>query len=348
MLNNRETEILEELIKNGKIHENDILEKNKISKRAFLYNLRNINTFLQNMKLKELKKEGKIIYFDNRQNFEEMYSVIRSIRKFDRKERIEILEFILFFEKNLNLKKLSQELSVSKTTLKKDFEILKNILNKKKLKVFYRNNFGYYLEYDNQENTEWIKLKKISEFLSQHRKKGAYSEFIKKMSIFNPEKTEKKKISDFLHDINEKLKLNIGDETYKTLYSYLLVIKNEKIEKEKESLLFIEKTEEFKIIEKSLKKNGISDLNRNSVIKFTDFLMGVTISSLNLENWLNEEILIRKIMREFFKYADLTVNEDEILYECLLYHLKPTIYRIKKGIHLSNSVFRELIENKDP
>lgn len=349
MLNNREIKILEELIKNGNICENDILEKNKINKRVFSYNLQNINVFLQNMKLKKVKKEGKTICFDNNQNFENVHSVIKSMRKFDREERIGILEFILFFKENINLKKISQELEVSKTTLKKDFRILKNILNRKKIKILYKNNFGYYLEYKDHENMEWMKIKKLEKILFQYEEeKKMYSEFIKKMYIFNNEKAEEKKISDFLYDINEKLKLNIGDEAYKILYSYLLVIKDEKIEKEKQSLLFIEKTEEFKIIENSLIKNGIAVLHKNSIIKFVDFLMGVTISSLNLENWLNQEILIRKIMKKFFQYANLSVNEDEVLYECLIYHLKPTIYRIKRGIHISNPVFRELIENGDP
>ena len=151
-----------------------------------------------------------------------------------------------------------------------------------------------------------------------------------------------------MNDINENLKLNMKDDVYQILYSYLLVIINENDRKEKVSLLFVEKTMEFKIIRESLKKNNIENLDRVSIIKFVDFLMGITINKLNLETWLNEEILIRKMMKEFFRYADLNVINDEVLFECLIYHLKPTIYRIKKGIHISNTIFNELIKNNDP
>ena len=226
---------------------------------------------------------------------------------------------------------------------------MKNILSEKNIKILYKNNFGYYIEYNNSEYKEWLKTKKIEELLFQNKKeRNIYLEYIKKIFLKNFGYINTNKVSAFLNDINENLKLNMKDDVYQILYSYLLVIINENDRKEKVSLLFIEKTMEFKIIKESLKKNNIENLDRVSIIKFVDFLMGITINKLNLETWLNEEILIRKMMKEFFRYADLNVINDEVLFECLIYHLKPTIYRIKKGIHISNTIFNELIKNNDP
>ena len=349
MLNSREIKILEFLIKHGDVPENRILEDNKINKRNFLYNLQNINAFLENMGLKKIERREKLLYFDITQNLEKIYIVLNNIGKFDQKERIKILEYKLFFDEKLNLKKISEDLEVSKTTIKKDFHILKNILSEKNIKILYKNNFGYYIEYNNSEYKEWLKTKKIEELLFQNKKeRNIYLEYIKKIFLKNFGYINTNKVSAFLNDINENLKLNMKDDVYQILYSYLLVIINENDRKEKVSLLFIEKTMEFKIIRESLKKNNIENLNRVSIIKFVDFLMGITINKLNLETWLNEEILIRKMMKEFFRYADLNVINDEVLFECLIYHLKPTIYRIKKGIHISNTIFNELIKNNDP
>lgn len=349
MLNSREIKILEFLIKHGDVPENRILEDNKINKRNFLYNLQNINAFLENMGLKKIERREKLLYFDITQNLEKIYIVLNNIGKFDQKERIKILEYKLFFDEKLNLKKISEDLEVSKTTIKKDFHILKNILSEKNIKILYKNNFGYYIEYNNSEYKEWLKTKKIEELLFQNKKeRNIYLEYIKKIFLKNFGYINTNKVSAFLNDINENLKLNMKDDVYQILYSYLLVIINENDRKEKVSLLFIEKTMEFKIIKKSLKKNNIENLDRVSIIKFVDFLMGITINKLNLETWLNEEILIRKMMKEFFRYADLNVINDEVLFECLIYHLKPTIYRIKKGIHISNTIFNELIKNNDP
>lgn len=349
MLNSREIKILEFLIKHGDVPENRILEDNKINKRNFLYNLQNINAFLENMGLKKIERREKILYFDITQNLEKIYIVLNNIGKFDQKERIKILEYKLFFDEKLNLKKISEDLEVSKTTIKKDFHILKNILSEKNIKILYKNNFGYYIEYNNSEYKEWLKTKKIEELLFQNKKeRHIYLEYIKKIFLKNFGYINTNKVSAFLNDINENLKLNMKDDVYQILYSYLLVIINENDRKEKVSLLFIEKTMEFKIIKESLKKNNIENLDRVSIIKFVDFLMGITINKSNLETWLNEEILIRKMMKEFFRYADLNVINDEVLFECLIYHLKPTIYRIKKGIHISNTIFNELIKNNDP
>ena len=349
MLNSREIKILEFLIKHGDVPENRILEDNKINKRNFLYNLQNINAFLENMGLKKIERREKLLYFDITQNLEKIYIVLNNIGKFDQKERIKILEYKLFFDEKLNLKKISEDLEVSKTTIKKDFHILKNILSEKNIKILYKNNFGYYIEYNNSEYKEWLKTKKIEELLFQNKKeRNIYLEYIKKIFLKNFGYINTNKVSAFLNDINENLKLNMKDDVYQILYSYLLVIINENDRKEKVSLLFIEKTMEFKIIKESLKKNNIENLDRVSIIKFVNFLMGITINKLNLETWLNEEILIRKMMKEFFRYADLNVINDEVLFECLIYHLKPTIYRIKKGIHISNTIFNELIKNNDP
>ena len=349
MLNSREIKILEFLIKHGDVPENRILEDNKINKRNFLYNLQNINAFLENMGLKKIERREKLLYFDITQNLEKIYIVLNNIGKFDQKERIKILEYKLFFDEKLNLKKISEDLEVSKTTIQKDFHILKNILSEKNIKILYKNNFGYYIEYNNSEYKEWLKTKKIEELLFQNKKeRNIYLEYIKKIFLKNFGYINTNKVSAFLNDINENLKLNMKDDVYQILYSYLLVIINENDRKEKVSLLFIEKTMEFKIIKESLKKNNIENLDRVSIIKFVDFLMGITINKLNLETWLNEEILIRKMMKEFFRYADLNVINDEVLFECLIYHLKPTIYRIKKGIHISNTIFNELIKNNDP
>lgn len=349
MLNSREIKILEFLIKHGDVPENRILEDNKINKRNFLYNLQNINAFLENMGLKKIERREKLLYFDITQNLEKIYIVLNNIGKFDQKERIKILEYKLFFDEKLNLKKISEDLEVSKTTIKKDFHILKNILSEKNIKILYKNNFGYYIEYNNSEYKEWLKTKKIEELLFQNKKeRNIYLEYIKKIFLKNFGYINTNKVSAFLNDINENLKLNMKDDVYQILYSYLLVIINENDRKEKVSLLFIEKTMEFKIIKESLKKNNIENLDRVSIIKFVNFLMGITINKLNLETWLNEEILIRKMMKEFFRYTDLNVINDEVLFECLIYHLKPTIYRIKKGIHISNTIFNELIKNNDP
>jgi len=43
------------------------------------------------------------------------------------------------------------------------------------------------------------------------------------------------------------------------------------------------------------------------------------------------------------KIVKTDLTRDEILYNGLLYHIKPAMYRIKNNIQITNSVFQELI-----
>ena len=48
------------------------------------------------------------------------------------------------------------------------------------------------------------------------------------------------------------------------------------------------------------------------------------------------------------KILRIDLTHDEILYNGLLYHIKPAIHRIKNEIKITNSVFKDLILNNDP
>ena len=79
--------------------------------------------------------------------------------------------------------------------------------------------------------------------------------------------------------------------------------------------------------------------------------MGMSINGLknnSFEDWIDEELMIRKMIIKIGKVVKIDLSEDEILYEGLLYHIKPAMYRMKNNIQIVNSVFKELIITNDP
>ena len=87
------------------------------------------------------------------------------------------------------------------------------------------------------------------------------------------------------------------------------------------------------------------------LIEITDLIMGININSLknnSFEGWINEELIIKKMISRVSKIVKTDLTRDEILYNGLLYHIKPAMYRIKNNIQITNSVFQELIIEKDP
>ena len=122
--------------------------------------------------------------------------------------------------------------------------------------------------------------------------------------------------------------LNINEESYNKIFSYVLILLNfEKIYENSNDLTakkFLINTEEYKKIEKILK----NILNKNEIkteilIEITDLIMGININSLknnSFEDWINEELIIKKMISKVSKIVKTDLTRDEILYNGLLYH----------------------------
>ena len=152
------------------------------------------------------------------------------------------------------------------------------------------------------------------------------------------------------------MKLSINKESYNKIISYMLVLLNyNENDENDENLLakkFIYSTEEFKIIKQVLFSIfGNNGINNENLLRISDLIMGMSINGLknnSFEDWIDEELMIRKMIIKIGKVVKIDLSEDEILYEGLLYHIKPAMYRMKNNIQIVNSVFKELIITNDP
>lgn len=362
MLNHRELELLSFFAKNQKFSYEEIQKKYKISERAVRYNIENINYFLEVLKIKTIQKKNGFLYFDNTQDISSIYSLLEEIEIFSQIERMEILKFVISFDLNgLNLTKISEKLGVSRTTIKKDMKILKRELIQEELNIVYKNNNGYKLEGEAYK----IELFKINELkrnlnpIIKNEKDSAFKKVIIELfeSLFFLK--DKNNIKKFILNIQNDLKISVSDEIFDVLYAYLVILVTnerdiEELEFETTNKGFLEDTKEFICVEKELGKILELEnrkLSKEIILKLTDFILGITTNNFNvyyLENWIHEEVSIKKMINEFNKYVDIDISNDKVLIDCLIYHVKPAIYRIKNNVKVSNPVFKELIINKDP
>jgi transcriptional antiterminator/mannitol/fructose-specific phosphotransferase system IIA component (Ntr-type) len=362
MLNHREQELLDFFVKNKKSTYEEICNKYSISERAARYNIDNINYFLEVLHIIPIKKSGKELYFDNTQDISNIYTILNDIEVFSQEERLEILKFILCFDKTgLNLTKSSEKLRVSRTTIKKDMKILKKEMIQEDFDVTYKNNEGYRLEGEPYK-LELYKIGLLKGILILVNTKDKESSYKKTMSelcdgLFNIK--DKESIKEFILNIHKNLSLNISDEIFYVIYAYLIILTDD--HKNIQSLYtrssnksFLLGTKEFLVIEKEIKKIKElknTEIPKERILELADFILGITTneySSNNLENWIHEEVFIKKMVNEFNKYIELDITSDEILIDCLIYHMKPVIYRIRNNIRVTNPVFKELIISKDP
>ena len=359
MLNYRETEILNNLIKGEKYNFKLISEKYGVSDRAARYYINNIDSILQLLDYKITKKVKNSIYLDTNQDFKSLFEILEKIHKLSIEDRIDILKLILFFDKKgLNITKICKELEISRTTIKKDLKLISEEFKIQEIELIYKNVDGYHIN----GNFQKILIKKIElleklfdslndQNFSKVVKTKVFHYFFKYIKQKNIENAKK-----FIVEIEKVMFLNINEESYNKIFSYVLLLLNfEKDCENKKDFTakkFLIHTEEYKKIEKILQKI----LNKNEIksemlIEITDLIMGININSLknnSFEDWINEELIIKKMISKVSKIVKTDLTRDEILYNGLLYHIKPAMYRIKNNIQITNSVFQELILEKDP
>ena len=305
------------------------------------------------------KKVKNSIYLDTNQDFKNLFEILEKINKLSIEDRINILKLILFFdEKGLNITKICEELEISRTTIKKDLKLMSEEFKIQGIELVYKNANGYRLNGNFRE----ILIKKIdlleqifdslnNKNFSKVIKTQVFRYFFKYIKQKNIENAKK-----FIVEIEKVMFLNINEESYNKIFSYVLLLLNFEKSHENETDLIAKKflihTEEYQKIEKILQKI----LNKNKIksemlIEITDLIMGININSLknnSFKGWINEELIIKKMISKVSKIVKTDLTRDEILYNGLLYHIKPAMYRIKNNIQITNSVFQELILEKDP
>ena len=331
MLNYRETEILNNLIKGEKYNFKLISEKYGVSDRAARYYINNIDSILRLLDYKITKKAKNSISLDTNQDFKNLFEILEKIHKLSMEDRISILKLILFFdEKGLNITKICEELEISRTTIKKNLKLMSKEFKMQKIEIVYKNANGYRLS----GNFRDILIKKI-ELLekifdslndknsSKLVKAQVYHYFFKYIKQKNIENTKK-----FIVEIEKVMFLNINEESYNKIFSYVLLLLNfEKAHENQKDLIakkFLIHTEEYQKIEKILQKI----LNKNKIksemlIEITDLIMGININSLknnSFKGWINEELIIKKMISKVSKVVKTDLTRDEILYNGLLYH----------------------------
>ena len=319
MLNSREIEILEILIQNPEINIDYLCEYFDISKRTIQYNISNINYYLFKSDLSKIniKDNRFIVQIKEIERFIDDLKNSNYISKEDYNDLIYL--YLIFNDNGLNISQVSKRLNISRNTLKLE-------LNNINEKLEYIHSKGYYIIIDNSSKIEI--LDKI--YRNSHLKEF-FLEIIDGALIF--------KIEEFLKDISKKIKLNISSDVYqKLIFSIYCSIKYP--EKSLNTFILNEDNEKIKeVFEKYFEGNAGFNF-------IADIIIGLSLNP-NLESWLDESFLIKKMIKEVSDDIGIDLTEDKILYDFLLSHIKVSIYRLKKNIKLTNPVYEQMYINED-
>ena len=281
-------------------------------------------------------------------------------------ERLNILKMILYFdESGLKLSDIAGTMEIPKADVRKDLEIMSEELKKDGIKLIYENYKGYKLT-GNKGNLLVKRLEIIEDIIRELKETGDFFNSEDSGTWHSEEyfygyiKYENLEITrNFLELIGKELELEIHQENYNRVFSYILMLINfDELYDNKEELLsrnFLFHTPEYLAVERILgklfKENDRKESPKKAkLLLITDLIMGINISGLKDDifyKWINEEAVTEGIIDKVSDMINLNLREDKILITGLIDNLKFSIYRIKNDIQIINSVFKDLILNKD-
>ncbi len=281
-------------------------------------------------------------------------------------ERINILKMILYFdESGLKLSDIAGTMEIPKADVRKDLEIMSEELKKDGIKLIYENYKGYKLT-GNKGNLFVKRLEIIEDIIRELKETGDFfnsgdsGTWHSEEYFYGYIKYENLEITrDFLELIGKELGLEIDEENYNRVFSYILMLINfEELYDNKEELLtrnFLFHTPEYLAVERILgklfKENDRKESPKKAkLLLITDLIMGINISGLKDDifyKWINEEAVAEEITDKISDMINLNLRGDKILITGFIDNLKFSIYRIKNDIQIINSVFKDLILNKD-
>ena len=281
-------------------------------------------------------------------------------------ERLNILKMILYFdESGLKLSDIAGTMEIPKADVRKDLEIMSEELKKDGIKLIYENYKGYKLT-GNKGNLLVKRLEIIEDIIRELKETGDFfnsgdsGTWHSEEYFYGYIKYENLEITrNFLELIGKELELEIHQGNYNRVFSYILMLINfDELYGNKEELLsrnFLFHTPEYLAVERILgklfKENDRKESPKEAkLLLITDLIMGINISGLKDDifyKWINEEAVAEEITDKVSNMINLNLRGDKILITGLIDNLKFSIYRIKNDIQIINSVFKDLILNKD-
>jgi len=353
-LNRREVLILEEIIaREGVCTYKDLAISVNINERTIRYDIDKINKKLEIEGTQTIEKLGKGMI--KLSNYYKIKEIITSSFTLDLapKVRDKLLYLRVIFNEIINLNLLSEELKVSRTTIKNSLKTVKEQIDHTTLSLELLPKKGLAL-LGREEDIRKLQL----EFLIKNRftktDKDIHLHYITTELEKIYHNVDIDKVKKYILKIAEQLNKVISDETYTILASYLIVASGRcflgRYLNSYPNQVFISRTKEYQVIRKSageLEEILGVDLNNYEVFKVTDYFLGIQNYSLDesfFHNWIEIDSLTQEIIRNFSHHFKVNVYKDKLLFKGLVNHIKPAIHRINNDIQLKNDISEEVIE----
>lgn len=348
-------DMVRDIKENGEVSLIENAKSMEISERNLRYKIDDYNYYLKLLGLPEIEIRKREIVVKN--TLEEIVKKVAgnmSLYSFTKDEREKIIITDIFFNnENISLETLEEKLDISEFTLKNDLKVLENYM-----KTFIISLDSKTLAYQAEErnvrrlildillknyNIKYLEGGKID--IEKNYQYGFFICWDKMDEYFKTENVNN--AMKVLKNTLDEAKKTIGDENFKILLFYILITFKRfeehplKLIKNRE---FLTKSEEYAIVERKFSEYGLS---KSEILNMTEYFLGSHSFGFDDSfyiNWVQIELSMMRLIKEVAKSGYEELEKDMFLLENLINHMKPAIYRAKKGIRLPCEIYDEFKE----
>lgn len=341
IVSSRTMKILEYISRKEESTIKDIGKNFLLSERIVRYEIESINFIISAKKNNTYieNKRGKL-YMKNTPEMLLIIENLKEVEKISKEEREDYILTKLLFDGKINLKRLTEELDVSRTTIKKDLASLEKRIGRSGIKIIAN---SLYFPVNDEFEKRKLLIDTLDKYIDEYINglgDNMVISTLKKMFT----KQEQLLIERFLKNISEhNLKAN---KLYKTFYMYLIItiqrIRTNNLILKNENANFLKTTGEYEKINKEivlLEKNFEVLFIENEKLQITDFLIGLFSYSYNtsiFDVWIKINMFIKEMIKNVGSKLGMNLENDSWLLEGLINHIKPAIYRIRNEINLKS------------
>lgn len=335
-------------INNKNIKINDLASDNQMSTRNIRYKIENINFYLNKYIKKKIIVENGIIKINILEDEEKkLFDLIgKSILRFDKEERQEIIINMYLFERNITLSKIEKTLFVTRTTLNKDIKDINNKIKDKNIKLDFVGkkinlvgNEKKLRHYKAEQLIKYTELKEDNLILVDDIIHS--TQIIGKMINEYLKALPNEEIKESINYIQKLLDVKFEKGFYKIIFLYLMVtverVNSNYIITKKNNEQFLKNLKQYKILKESLNKI-IPNKYKYEYLHLTEYF----ISGYSSKKFVQSEFAIAKftkrILFQLEETLDISFKEESLLVEDIIEYLNPAMYRIKNNFTINEKL----------
>jgi len=368
ILDERTFKILKMLLdSNAPIKISEISKTLGVSNRTLRYDLDRIDDFLNDKKLPQLnRKPGLgIEYSPSPEKRQLVKDILRELNVnsyiLSKQERVNIILSELLQQKNyITIDYIADKLMVSRSTVLKDLEEIREWLKKYNLNLKSTPRHGIMAEGEEKrlrraamrllieamDIDSALDFVKSPVYMKNHSKvEGTIANLFSDMDI--------PFIEIAVQESERELNTVFSDEAYSNLVLHIAIAikriqQGRDIAMPREELNALKSTREYKVacsLVDKLSKGFKIIIPEEEIGYITVHFLGSSITKINraeAENWLELHLITNEILKRAAEELGQEMGKDEQLFRGLLEHLRPAVYRLKNDLTLKNPLLKEI------